>query len=45
MDGNVFHSWSAQDLIDPVNVVSGQGSTFTDDRAEITLIFHPSWLI
>lgn len=39
MDGNVFHSWSAQDLIDPVNVVSGQGSTFTDDQGRDYLDF------
>lgn len=30
MDGYVFHSWSAQDLIAPIDVVSGHGSTFTD---------------
>lgn len=30
MDGHVFHSWSAQDLINPLDVVSGSGSTFTD---------------
>lgn len=39
MDGNVFHSWSAQDLIDTVNVVSGQGSTFTDDQGRDYLDF------
>lgn len=39
MDGNVFHSWSAQDLIHPVNVVSGQGSTFTDDQGRDYLDF------
>ncbi|WP_347307448.1 aspartate aminotransferase family protein [Corynebacterium sp. SA-MJD20WY100] len=39
MDGNVFHSWSAQDLIDPLDVVSGEGATFTDREGNDYLDF------
>lgn len=39
MDGYVFHSWSAQDLIDPLDVVSGQGATFTDNQGRNYLDF------
>lgn len=38
-DGAVFHSWSAQDLINPLNVVSGEGSTFVDDAGKSYLDF------
>ncbi|APT85945.1 aspartate aminotransferase family protein [Corynebacterium flavescens] len=39
MDGNVFHSWSAQDLIDPIDVVSGSGATFQDRAGKSYLDF------
>lgn len=39
MDGYVFHSWSAQDLIDPLDVVTGQGATFTDAQGRDYLDF------
>ncbi|WKD61353.1 5-aminovalerate aminotransferase DavT [Corynebacterium ciconiae DSM 44920] len=35
----VFHSWSAQDLIDPITVVSGEGSYFYDDTGTAYLDF------
>lgn len=36
---HVFHSWSAQDLIDPPVVVSARGSRFTDDSGREYLDF------
>ena len=39
MDGNVFHSWSAQDLIDPLDVASGSGSFFQDRDGNTYLDF------
>lgn len=39
MDGNVFHSWSAQDLINPLDVVSGQGVVFYDREGKEYLDF------
>lgn len=38
-DGAVFHSWSAQDLINPLDVVSGEGSTFKDRDGNTYLDF------
>jgi taurine---2-oxoglutarate transaminase len=35
----VFHSWSAQATINPVNVVKGEGSTFWDDKGASYLDF------
>ncbi|PZU45114.1 MAG: aspartate aminotransferase family protein [Microbacterium sp.] len=37
--GHVFHSWSAQALIDPVPVAAGQGSTFWDYQGNEFLDF------
>lgn len=36
---HVFHSWSAQDLIDPPGVASAQGSRFTDHEGRSYLDF------
>ena len=36
---HVFHSWSAQDLIDPLPITSAQGSHFTDDTGKRYLDF------
>lgn len=36
---HVFHSWSAQDLIDPPGVVSARGSRFTDHEGRSYLDF------
>src|SRR5438067_2403014 len=36
---HVFHSWSAQGLIDPVAIVSAEGSRFTDDDGRSYLDF------
>ena len=36
---HVFHSWSAQDLIDPLPIASAQGSHFTDDTGKRYLDF------
>jgi taurine--2-oxoglutarate transaminase len=35
----VFHSWSAQATLNPVNVVRGEGSTFWDDKGASFLDF------
>jgi taurine--2-oxoglutarate transaminase len=35
----VFHSWSAQATLNPVNVVRGEGSTFWDDKGKSYLDF------
>ena len=35
----VFHSWSAQATLNPVNVVRGEGSTFWDDQGKGYLDF------
>jgi len=35
----VFHSWSAQANLNPVNVVRGEGSTFWDDKGKEYLDF------
>jgi taurine--2-oxoglutarate transaminase len=37
--GHVFHSWSAQALIDPMPVAAGEGSTFWDFRGNAYLDF------
>ena len=37
--GHVFHSWSAQDLIDPPGIVSALGSRFTDHTGREYLDF------
>jgi taurine--2-oxoglutarate transaminase len=37
--GHVFHSWSAQALIDPLPVAAGQGSTFWDYAGNAYLDF------
>lgn len=39
MDGRVFHSWSAQAQLDPVEVVSGSGASFTDASGKTYLDF------
>ncbi len=36
---HVFHSWSAQGLINPINIVSAQGSHFTDEDGTTYLDF------
>ena len=36
---HVFHSWSAQALIDPLPVAAGEGSTFWDYRGNAYLDF------
>lgn len=36
---HVFHSWSAQALIDPIEIVSAEGSRFTDDSGRTYLDF------
>ncbi|WP_353808600.1 aspartate aminotransferase family protein [Agromyces sp. SYSU T00194] len=37
--GHVFHSWSAQALIDPLPIASGEGSTFRDYAGNAYLDF------
>ncbi|GAT74029.1 aspartate aminotransferase family protein [Microbacterium hydrocarbonoxydans] len=37
--GHVFHSWSAQGLIDPLPVAAGEGSTFWDYQGNAYLDF------
>ncbi|WP_102191449.1 aspartate aminotransferase family protein [Microbacterium aurantiacum] len=37
--GHVFHSWSAQALIDPLPVAGGEGSTFWDYAGNVYLDF------
>jgi taurine--2-oxoglutarate transaminase len=36
---HVFHSWSAQGLIDPLPIASAQGSYFTDYEGKTYLDF------
>ena len=36
---HVFHSWSAQALIDPIEIVEASGSHFTDDSGKRYLDF------
>ena len=37
--GHVFHSWSAQALIDPLPIAAGEGSTFWDYSGNAYLDF------
>ncbi|WIM67479.1 aminotransferase class III-fold pyridoxal phosphate-dependent enzyme [Corynebacterium breve] len=39
MDGKVFYSWSAQEQLNPVEVVTGEGATFTDAQGKSYLDF------
>ncbi|WP_018295969.1 aspartate aminotransferase family protein [Corynebacterium lubricantis] len=39
MSDNVFYSWSAQDLINPVEIVSAEGVRFTDSEGKEYLDF------
>jgi taurine--2-oxoglutarate transaminase len=41
--GHVFHSWSAQALIDPLPVAGGEGATFWDYAGTATSTSRRSW--
>jgi taurine--2-oxoglutarate transaminase len=41
--GHVFHSWSAQALIDPLPVAGGEGATFWDYAGNATSTSRRSW--